>query len=52
MNLRVIVLILTFHPLASLIMPLMCAKFVIVMIMTVILVPIIFLMMALLDLLV
>ena len=50
MNLRLVVLIFTFNPLASLIMPFLCAKFVIVMIMIVILVPIIFLLMVLLGL--
>ena len=46
MNLRLVVLILTSHPLASVIMPLLCMKFVIVLIMTVILTPVIMLMMA------
>jgi len=50
MNLRLVVLILTSHPLISLIMSLLTKKFVIVLIMIAILVPIIFLMMVLLGL--
>ena len=49
MNLRLAVLILTSDPLASLIMFLLCAKFVVVLIMKAIIVPIIFLIWALLD---
>ena len=49
MNLKLAVLILVPHPLASLIIPLRCVKFVIVLITPVILVPFIFLMKALLD---
>jgi len=52
MNLRLVVLILTSHALVSQIMPLLCVNFFIVLIMTTILIPIIFLMMALLDLIV
>jgi len=52
MNLRLVVLILTSQPLASVLMPLLCMKFVIVLIMTTLLIPIIFLMMALLGLVV
>ena len=51
MNLR-LVLILTSHPLASLLMPLLCVIFAIILIMTAVLVPIIFLMKAMLDLVV
>ena len=51
-NLKLVVLILTFHPLASLLIPLPCVKFVIILIMTALPVPIIFLMMASLDLVV
>jgi len=47
-NLTLVVLILTSHLLASLIMP-SCVKFFIVLIMTALLVPIIFLMMAFLG---
>jgi len=43
MNLKLVVLILTSHPLASLLMHLPCVKFVIVLIMTAVLVLIIFL---------
>jgi len=50
MNTRLVALIHASHPLVSLIMLLLCAKFAIVLTMTVILVPIIFLMRALLDL--
>jgi len=49
MNLRLVVLIFTSYPLASLIIPLLCAEFAIVLIMTTIHVPIIFLMMVLLG---
>jgi len=49
-NLKLAILILVSHPLASLIMPLLCAKFDIVLITPVILVPFTFLMKALLDL--
>ena len=52
MNLGLVVLILTSHPLASLLMPLFCVKFTLVLIMTATLIPIIFLMMALLGLVV
>jgi len=50
MNLKLVALILTFHPLASLLVPLLCVLFAIVLIMTAILVLIIFLMKALPDL--
>ena len=52
MNLRLVVLILTYHPLASLPMPLLCVKFAIVLITAVLFVPIIFLMKGLPDLVV
>jgi len=52
MNSRLVVLILTSHSLASLLMPILCVKFAIVLIMTALLVPIIFLMKVLLDLVV
>jgi len=48
-NLKLVVLILTFHPLVSLITPLLCVKFSIVLITTVILVLVIFLMIVLLN---
>jgi len=51
-NLRLVVLILTSHPLTSLIMPLLCVKFAFILIMTTLLVAIIFLMMVLLGLVV
>ena len=50
MNLKLVVLILTSHPLASPLMYLLCVKFVIVLIMTAVLVLIIFLMKAWLEL--
>ena len=50
MNLRLVMLIHTSDPLASLIMLLLCVKFVIVLIMEVILIHVIFLMRVLLDL--
>jgi len=46
MNLKLVVMNLTFYPLASPLMHLSCVKFVIVLIMTAVLVPIIFLMKA------
>ena len=49
-NLRLVVLIPKSRPLASLIMPLLFAKFAIVLIMTVILISVIFLLMVLIDL--
>jgi len=52
MNLRLVTLILTSHPLASLLMPLLCVKFDIILIMTTLPVPIIFLVKGLLDLVV
>ena len=52
MNLKLVVLILMPHPLASLIMLLLYVKFVIVLIMKVILVPVLFLIRVLLDLVV
>ena len=50
LNLKLVALIHTSHPLASLLVPLLCVLFVIVLIMTAVLVPIIFLMKAVLDL--
>jgi len=52
MNLRLIALICTSHLLASRLMPLLCVKFVIVLIAIALLVLIIFLMIALLELVV
>ena len=52
MNSRLVALIFTSHLLASLLMPLLCVKFVIVLIMTALLVLIIFFMIALPDLVV
>jgi len=50
LNLKLVALILTSHPLASLLVPLLCVLFATVLITTAILVPIIFLMKILLDL--
>jgi len=50
MNLRLVALIVTCHPLASLLMPLLHVIFAIVLIMTVVFVTIIFLMKGMLDL--
>jgi len=52
MNLRPVALILTCHPIASLLMPLLRVKFAIALIMTALLLPIIFLMKVLPDLVV
>jgi len=52
LNLRLVVLILTSHPFASLLMPLLCVQFATVLIIATLLVPIIFLMKGLLDLVV
>jgi len=52
MNLKLVALFPTCHPLASLLMPLLCVIFAIILIMTAVLVPIIFLMKAVLDLVV
>ena len=51
-NLRLVILILILHPFASPIMPLMCVKFAIILTMIALLIPIIFLMTALLGLVV
>jgi len=50
MNLKLVVLIFTSHPLASPLVYLLCVKFIIILIITAIVILIIFLMKALLDL--